>query len=166
MKKKYQNIFFIFGLVVLAVMVSQLHFVEVWQGPATRRLLVLRRRGPLGLSLPFQYGCLVHHHPQRRATRRRKRDARESRASRSSRESRNSRETRESRNSRDSRVPRESRDARGVRNARGLLVALQDHRLRLCPQLRHARRLDGLTASWSSSLRSARSAPRPQYCST
>lgn len=32
MKKKYQNIFFIFGLVVLAVMVSQLHFVEVWQG--------------------------------------------------------------------------------------------------------------------------------------
>lgn len=32
MKKKYQNIFFIFGLVVLAVMVSQLHFAEVWQG--------------------------------------------------------------------------------------------------------------------------------------
>ena len=116
MKKKYQNIFFIFGLVVLAVMVSQLHFAEVWQGP------------------------------QRRATRRRKRDARESRASRSSRESRNSRETRESRNSRDSRVPRESRDARDVRSARGLLVALQDHRLRLCPQLRHARRLDGRRA--------------------
>lgn len=32
MKKKYQNIFFIFGLVVLTVMVSQLHFAEVWQG--------------------------------------------------------------------------------------------------------------------------------------
>lgn len=31
-EKKYQNIFFIFGLVVLAVMVSQLHFAEVWQG--------------------------------------------------------------------------------------------------------------------------------------
>ncbi len=32
MKKKYQNIFFVFGLIVLAVMVSQLHFTEVWQG--------------------------------------------------------------------------------------------------------------------------------------
>ena len=32
MKKKYQNGFFIFGLVVLAVMVSQLDFAEVWRG--------------------------------------------------------------------------------------------------------------------------------------
>lgn len=32
MKKKYQNAFFIFGLAVLAVMVSQLDFAEVWQG--------------------------------------------------------------------------------------------------------------------------------------
>lgn len=32
MKKKYQNIFFIFGLIVLAVMVSQLDFGEVWRG--------------------------------------------------------------------------------------------------------------------------------------
>ena len=32
MKKKYQNIFFIFGLVVLAVMVSKLQYSEVWQG--------------------------------------------------------------------------------------------------------------------------------------
>ena len=32
MKKKYQNGFFIFGLLVLAVMVTQLDFAEVWRG--------------------------------------------------------------------------------------------------------------------------------------
>lgn len=32
MKKKYQNAFFIFGLAVLAIMVSQLDFAQVWQG--------------------------------------------------------------------------------------------------------------------------------------
>ncbi len=32
MSRKYQNAFFIFGLVVLAVMVTQLSFAEVWQG--------------------------------------------------------------------------------------------------------------------------------------
>ena len=32
MKKKYQNSFFIFGLVVLAVMVTQLDFHQVWEG--------------------------------------------------------------------------------------------------------------------------------------
>ena len=32
MKKKYQNIFLLFGLTVLAVMVSQLDFQEVWDG--------------------------------------------------------------------------------------------------------------------------------------
>ena len=32
MKKKYQNGFLIFGLIVLAVMVSQLDFQEVWEG--------------------------------------------------------------------------------------------------------------------------------------
>ncbi len=32
MKKKYQNGFFIFGVLVLAVMVSQLDFAEVWDG--------------------------------------------------------------------------------------------------------------------------------------
>ncbi|MBQ7423988.1 MAG: flippase-like domain-containing protein [Prevotella sp.] len=32
MKKKYQNAFFLFGLTVLAVMVSQMDFEEVWQG--------------------------------------------------------------------------------------------------------------------------------------
>ena len=32
MKKKYQNGFFIFGLVVLAVMVTQLDFAQVWNG--------------------------------------------------------------------------------------------------------------------------------------
>lgn len=32
MKKKYQNGFFIFGLVVLIIMVTQLDFREVWQG--------------------------------------------------------------------------------------------------------------------------------------
>jgi len=32
MKKKYQNAFFIFGLAVLAVMVTQLDFQQVWEG--------------------------------------------------------------------------------------------------------------------------------------
>lgn len=32
MKKKYQNAFFIFGIIVLAVMVTQLDFAQVWQG--------------------------------------------------------------------------------------------------------------------------------------
>ena len=32
MKKKYQNGFFIFGLTVLVIMVSQLDFHQVWQG--------------------------------------------------------------------------------------------------------------------------------------
>ena len=32
MKKKYQNAFFVFGVVVLAVMVTQLDFAQVWQG--------------------------------------------------------------------------------------------------------------------------------------
>lgn len=32
MDKKYQNAFFIFGIVVLVVMVTQLDFAEVWQG--------------------------------------------------------------------------------------------------------------------------------------
>ncbi|MBQ6652637.1 MAG: UPF0104 family protein, partial [Prevotella sp.] len=32
MKKKYQNGFFAFGLVVLVIMVTQLDFAEVWRG--------------------------------------------------------------------------------------------------------------------------------------
>lgn len=32
MKKKYQNVFFIFGIVVLGIMVTQLDFEEVWKG--------------------------------------------------------------------------------------------------------------------------------------
>ena len=32
MKKKYQNLFFVFGVAVLAVMVSQLDFAQVWDG--------------------------------------------------------------------------------------------------------------------------------------
>ena len=32
MNRKYQNGFFIFGLVVLVIMVTQLDFKEVWQG--------------------------------------------------------------------------------------------------------------------------------------
>ncbi len=32
MKKKYQNAFFAFGLLVLAIMVTQLDFAQVWQG--------------------------------------------------------------------------------------------------------------------------------------
>ena len=32
MKKRYQNGFFLFGIVVLAVMVTQLDFKEVWSG--------------------------------------------------------------------------------------------------------------------------------------
>ncbi len=32
MKKKYQNAFFIFGVIVLALMVTQLDFAQVWQG--------------------------------------------------------------------------------------------------------------------------------------
>lgn len=32
MKSKYQNAFFIFGIVVLAIMVSQLDFAQVWEG--------------------------------------------------------------------------------------------------------------------------------------
>ena len=32
MSRKYENAFFAFGLIVLAIMVSQLSFAEVWQG--------------------------------------------------------------------------------------------------------------------------------------
>ena len=32
MQKKYQNGFFIFGLLVLVVLVTQLDFAEVWRG--------------------------------------------------------------------------------------------------------------------------------------
>lgn len=32
MKKKYQNVFFIFGIIVLGIMVTQLDFAEVWKG--------------------------------------------------------------------------------------------------------------------------------------
>ena len=32
MKKKYQNGFFLFGIVVLVIMVTQLDFAEVWRG--------------------------------------------------------------------------------------------------------------------------------------
>ena len=32
MKKKYQNGFFIFGIVVLIIMVTQLDFQQVWEG--------------------------------------------------------------------------------------------------------------------------------------
>jgi uncharacterized membrane protein YbhN (UPF0104 family) len=32
MKKKYQNIFFIFGIIVLGIMISQLDFHQVWKG--------------------------------------------------------------------------------------------------------------------------------------
>ena len=32
MKKKFQNGFFLFGIVVLAIMVTQLNFSEVWKG--------------------------------------------------------------------------------------------------------------------------------------
>ena len=32
MKKKYQNAFFIFGIAVLVIMVTQLDFQQVWQG--------------------------------------------------------------------------------------------------------------------------------------
>ena len=32
MKKKYQNIFFVFGIAVLVIMITQLDFAQVWQG--------------------------------------------------------------------------------------------------------------------------------------
>lgn len=32
MNKKYQNIFFVFGIAVLVIMITQLDFVQVWQG--------------------------------------------------------------------------------------------------------------------------------------
>lgn len=32
MKKKYQNMFFLFGIIVLVIMLTQLNYHEVWNG--------------------------------------------------------------------------------------------------------------------------------------
>ena len=50
MKKKYQNGFFIFGLLVLVVMVTQLDFVQVWDG--------LRRAGYWFVAVIALWGVL------------------------------------------------------------------------------------------------------------
>ena len=50
MKKKYQNGFFIFGIVVLVIMVSQLDFEQVWNG--------LQRAGYWFLAVVFLWSFL------------------------------------------------------------------------------------------------------------
>ena len=108
MKKKYQNIFFIFGLVVLAVMVSQLHFAEVWQG--------LQRAGYWFFAVVVLWAFLYLFNTAAWYTIIRSGERRG--AASETQENREHREAQEN----------------------------QDHRLRLCPQLRHARRLDGRRA--------------------
>ena len=100
MKKKYQNGFFLFGLAVLVVMVSQLDFGEVWQPHLHGGLLVLGRCGHMGISLHDEHPVVVHHHPQRTAP----------------------------------------------EKPGKLLVALQDHHIRIRTQLCHPGRTDGRRA--------------------
>ena len=62
MDKKYQNGFFIFGIIVLALMLTGLDYTEVWNG------LVLCCCGTLGGALCNQYRSLVHHNSARSIT--------------------------------------------------------------------------------------------------
>lgn len=62
MKKKYQNGFFIFGIVVLIVMVTQLDFDKVWEVLAKCWVLVLCSSSLMVLPLHLQHSVMVFHH--------------------------------------------------------------------------------------------------------
>ena len=63
MKKKYQNGFFLFGLVVLAIMVSQLDFAEVWRHIRTAGywfFAVVALWGVLYMFNTFSWYIIIH----------------------------------------------------------------------------------------------------------
>ena len=63
MKKKYQNGFFLFGLVVLAIMVSQLDFAEVWRHVRTAGywfFAVVALWGVLYIFNTFSWYIIIH----------------------------------------------------------------------------------------------------------